>query len=281
MVNRAGVVLQGDGDRAHRRELLDVGAEADAVRARELTHPVEVLEPERDRLDEDVERARVLDRLGQHLLHLVHPGCGRVAVGHGVREQRRPRRDLRDDLVELGRELERAQLAGGREPVAGLAFERGRAGAEHLAGEPLRLREHGFVSGLAQGSRGGSDAAAGARDLLVRHARDLLLVLLGAPARERQMGVAVDEAREQRAAAGVDVDVRVRVGLERGDAAVLNGHAPGLEGHLAGAIGPQVPQAGLRGQEHLSGVVERDHSGAGSSIGIRSPCSRAADTARS
>ena len=109
--------------------------------------------------------------------HLVHPGRGRVAVGYGVGEQRGPGRYLGDDLAQLGRELEGAQLAGGRQPVAGLALERGRPGAQHLAGELLGLREHGFVRGLPQSPCGRPDAAAGARDLLVRHARDLLLVL--------------------------------------------------------------------------------------------------------
>ena len=71
--------------------------------------------------------------------------------------------------------------------------------------------------------------AAGARDLLVRDARDLLLVLPGAPARERQVGVAVDEAGEERAPARVDVDVRVGRGFERGDPAVLDGDPAGFE----------------------------------------------------
>ena len=73
VVDRAGVVLQRHGNGAHRRELLDVGAEAHAVGARQAAHPVELVEAERDRLDEDVERARVLERLGQHRLDLVHP----------------------------------------------------------------------------------------------------------------------------------------------------------------------------------------------------------------
>ena len=70
-------------------------------------------------------------------------------------------------------------------------------------------------------------------------------------------------------------------GSSDGDAAVLDGDTAGLERDLAGAVAAQILQAGLRGQEHLGGVVEGDHSDAGSSIGIRSPCSRAADTARS
>jgi hypothetical protein len=114
VVERSGVVAERHRDAPHRRELLDVGAEEDAVGARELAHPVEVVETERDRLDEDVERADVLEGLGEHLLDFVHPRRRGVAIWHGVREQPRAGRDLGDDPLEFGGELERPEFTGGR-----------------------------------------------------------------------------------------------------------------------------------------------------------------------
>ena len=171
--------------------------------AGEGAHPVELLEAEGDRLDEDVERggAGLRRPRGTIACHLVHPRVGRVAVGNGMCEQGGPGRLLVDRPAELGGQLERAQLALARESIAGFALERRRARHEHLSGQLACLLEHRFVRGLAEGPGRGGDPAAGPGDLLVRDARDLLLVLLRAPARERQVGVAVDEAREECAAA--------------------------------------------------------------------------------
>ena len=163
---------------------------------RELPHPVEVVETERDRLDEDVERAHVLERL-RAASPRPRPSRLWSCSRRGRRARAAPVRVVSCETMSSSSvaSCERAQLAGGREAVAGLALERGRPRAQHLAGELLRLGEHGLVGRLSQGPRGGPDAAAGARDLLVGDARDLLLVLAGAPAGERQVGVAVDEAR--------------------------------------------------------------------------------------
>ena len=73
VVERAGVVPEGDRHGAHGRELLDVRAQQEIVAAGERAHPVEVLEAESDRLDEDVERGGVLRGLRDHRLDLVHP----------------------------------------------------------------------------------------------------------------------------------------------------------------------------------------------------------------
>jgi len=83
--------------------------------------------------------------------------------------------------------------------------------------------------------------------LLVRDAGHLLLVLAGAPASEREVGVAVDQAREERAAARVDADVRVGGGFDRRDPAVLDGDPARLEVHLGGAMAAEVRQSRLRG----------------------------------
>ena len=78
---------QRDGDRAHRRELLDVRAQRQAELAGERAHAREVVQPEGDGLDEDVERVDVA--LARERLGLVHPRVGGEAGRHGVREQAR------------------------------------------------------------------------------------------------------------------------------------------------------------------------------------------------
>jgi len=155
-----------------------------------------VLEPERNRLDEDVQGAGIGKRVGRHRLDFVHPGIGAIAGRDRVREQRGAGGLLRDCLTELARQPQRTQLSLAREPVTGLALEGRGAGREHLPREAARLRQHHLVSGLPQRSRGGGNPAARAGNLLVRHACHLLLIFVRAPAGEWEMGVAVDEPRE-------------------------------------------------------------------------------------
>ena len=153
--------------------------------------------PKRDRLDEDVQGGDAAGghHLGHHLLHHRHPRVRGVALRDGVGQQRGRGRRLGDVDLQLAGQHERAHLPLARQPVARLALERGGAGGEHLLGQPRRLVEHLVVGGLAQRAGRGLDPAPAARDLLVGHAGQLLLVLAPAPAGERQMGVAVHEAR--------------------------------------------------------------------------------------
>ena len=95
----------------------------------------------------------------------------------------------------------------------------------------------------ASDARRARDPAAGARDLLVGHAGDLELVLLRAPARERQVRVAVDEARAaRRSPTRRPTHVGVR-GVEARDPAAVEQHAPGVERQLGRAVVAQVRQA--------------------------------------
>ena len=88
--------------------------------------------------------------------------------------------------------------------------------------------------------------------------------------------MAVDEAREQRAAAGVDTDLGVRVLLERDDPAFVDGQTTRVQPQLPGSVRAQVGQPGFRRRQQLSNALEGDHP---SSIGTRSPCVRAASSA--
>ena len=108
-----------------RRELLDVRAQRPAGAARDRAHAREVLVPEGDGLDEDVERVDVA--LARERLRLVHPRVGGEARRHGVGEQAGDRHRLHDARGELAPEPRGARLALAREPVARLALEHGRA----------------------------------------------------------------------------------------------------------------------------------------------------------
>ena len=112
------------GTERMRGELLHVRAQRPAGRPRHRAHARQVLVAERDRLDEDVERVDVA-RAGERL-RLVHPGVGRRARRHRVREQPREAHRLPHAAGQRAPEPRRARLALAREPVAGLALERGR-----------------------------------------------------------------------------------------------------------------------------------------------------------
>ena len=167
---------------------------------RDRAHAGEVLEPERDRLDEDVERVDVA--LARERLRLVHPAVRGEARRHGVREQPgEPHRLRRRAPPARGRAARPAPRRRARARSPSCPRTPSCRAASSSAREPLRLREHVVVGRRRERPRRRRDAAAEPRDLLVRHAGDLALVLLGAPAGERQVRVAVDEAGQHRAAA--------------------------------------------------------------------------------
>ena len=242
---RAGVVLERDRHRAHRRELLDVGAQVEAVggsRARPSGR--RCVEAERDRLDEDVERARVLERLREHLLDLVHPAVrGRKPSGTAWASSA-VRVVVCATVRELGGELERAQLAARREAVAGLALERRRARARASRRRArCACARTVLVGGLAQRPGGGRDAAAGrARSPRTGTPVTFCSYSSRAPAGERQVGVAVDEARgAARSRSRRSRTSAPSLGLERRDPPVARrSRRAGLERQLAGAVGAQV-----------------------------------------
>jgi hypothetical protein len=91
--------------------------------------------------------------------------------------------------------------------------------------------------------------------------------------------VAVDEARQQRAAGRVDLQLRGCVRLEAGDPVALEQHVAGLEAHLRRAVVAQVRQPVGRRAQHLRRAAQADAAHA--RIGIRTPRRSAASIASS
>jgi hypothetical protein len=236
-------------------------AQRHALARRDRPEALEVRVGERDGLHVDVER--VDGALGRQRVDLVHPRVGVPAGRDGVGEQASDG----DALPQRPGQPHQPGLRLAGEPVAGLGLQRRRAGGEHLARDPPGLREHGVVARLGQRPGGGRDAAAGARDLLVRHAGHLHLVLLRAPASEGQVRVAVDEPRQDRPAGRVDPHGGARVVVERGDHAVAHADRARLQPQLARPVAPQVRQPVLRREQDLRGT---EH-GQAHRIGIRMP----------
>ena len=147
VVDRARAGGQRHRHRAVGVELLDVGAQRDALARGDGAQVREVLVGEGDGLDVDVERVDVARR-GQRV-DVVHPGVAVVALRDGVGEEP-------GDAVgaELAAQAHGARLGVDREPVAGLGLEGRRAGASISA-----------TSALAWASTSSSDAPAKARAL--------------------------------------------------------------------------------------------------------------------
>src|SRR5690606_27546706 len=104
------------------------------------------------------------------------------------------------DLVGVtGGQAQRAGLVGDGQAVAGLGLEGGGALPQCLGEVAGEVRLQFRVVGGAGGGDGGADAAGA-----VGAAGHAGVELLGAVAREDQVGVGVHEARQDRPAAGVD-----------------------------------------------------------------------------
>ncbi len=95
------------------------------------------------------------------------------------------------------------QLAVQRKAVAALGLGRGGAPGEHLVHPAPDVRGQFLFTRPAGGVDRGEDAAAGRRDLLVGLAREARRELLLAGAGPGQVGVGIDEPRDQRAAPAV------------------------------------------------------------------------------
>src|SRR4029077_380039 len=104
-----------------------------------------------------------------------------------------------------GHGLDRGELGVAVEPVAGLALEGGRAGAEH----PLRVAAHGdgelSVGAVTGRPNRGKNSAPGRVQLLVARATGAQGELLDAVAEKGRMRVAVDEARDRAKAGAVEL----------------------------------------------------------------------------
>ena len=90
------------------------------------------------------------------------------------------------------------------EAVAALRLGGGGAPGEHLVHPPEDVGRQLLLARPAGGRHGREDAAAGRRDLLVGLAGQARRELLLAAAGPGQVGVGIDEARDQRAAAAVE-----------------------------------------------------------------------------
>src|SRR5690606_38355162 len=101
-----------------------------------------------------------------------------------------------------------------RQPVAGLDLDGGDALGQHRVQPGQGGLQQCRIVGFAGSAHGGDDAAAGAGDVGVAHALQALLELVGAVAGVDEVGVAVDQAGADPAAATVDA---LR-GVERGGA---------------------------------------------------------------
>src|SRR5918994_384993 len=116
--------------------------------------------------------------------HRVRPEEGRDAAGCADRPQRR-------------------QLCLAVEPVAGLALEGRRAGAEHPAAMALDGAAQTVLTCLTRRANRGEDAAARSVELLVPGTGRAQGELLDPVSDERRMGVAVDESRDRAEPAAV------------------------------------------------------------------------------
>ena len=115
-------------------------------------------------------------------------------LGHDVgAEERRLLGELPGDRQDAG-------LVVDGQAVAALDLDGGRALAAHLGDQPGDVAGELLVGGGAGGGDGGADAAGGVRRA-GHPGRELRRPVAG----EDQVGVAVDEAGEHRAAAGVDL----------------------------------------------------------------------------
>ena len=161
--------------------------------------------------------------------------------GHRVAREERHATGLRRRFREPAREPQLAELSLDRQPVAGLQLRRRRAVGRHLRGERLREREHLVVLGLGQHPSRPIDPTFLPVEVPVRHAGEACLELVGAPADERQVHVAVDEARNDRSLVHPSERHRlrgkvVRIARERHDPVVVPRHAAGRERRGGGGV---------------------------------------------
>ncbi len=129
----------------------------------------------------------------------------------------------------------RAQLRELRlavEPVARLGLERRRPRAEHPADVLGERGGETFLARVARRANGREDATAACMQLLVRRSARAQRELLDAIAREARVRVAVDEARDRRATAAVDLH---HVAVDRPEVAHASRRrdAPGVAEHVA------------------------------------------------
>src|SRR5207248_5467198 len=154
------------------------------------------------------------------------------------------------------------QLVVHGQAVAALALDRRDAEAQHVGEEVARALEQVVFADGAGEADGAGDAAAAGGDVGVGGAAAALGELVGPPAGERQVGVAVDQAGDDEPAAGVDALGGAELGGQVGggagpaDAAGVPGEGgvgdqAGVVGLKAGAAGGQFADIGQDGGHTL------------------------------
>ena len=196
VVHRRRAHLDRELDARPEAELVAVHAQAEARVAARLEHGARLVGVEGALLAEHVDPARVRPARVEHLaadeLHVL-VRAALVLGRHGVRSEEG------HVVGQLGGDGARAALGLGLEPVAGLDLEVGDPRPDRLGAAGARERAQ-LV--LARGAGGlGRDPDPRRRVRPAGHPRG---ELVGAVAREDEMGVAVHEPRDHAAAGGVE-----------------------------------------------------------------------------
>ena len=160
-----------------------------------------------------------------------------MPVRHRVAREQRHRARLRRGLRERARQPRLPELGLHGQPVPGLQLHRGRAVRGHLTDERHAERQHVVVGGGREHPAAAEDPALLAVQVAVARAGQARLELVGAPAEERQVHVAVDEPGNEQAAVGGADRGRPRqaaCGSDVREDPVLPRHAGGLVQHARG-----------------------------------------------
>ena len=165
----------------------------------------EIVERERDVLHVDIDL--IGEPLGrccgdQLLARGPDPIGARHALRHRVAREQRHRTRLRRGVRERARQPRLPELGLHGQPVPGLQLQRGRSVRGHLTDERHAERQHVVVGGGREHPAAAEDASLLAVQVAVARAGQARLELVGAPAEERQVHVAVDEPGNEQAAVG-------------------------------------------------------------------------------
>ncbi len=200
-------------------QLLRVQLHRQAERAGGAEHALGLRRREADRV---AERVDGVDQsfVGERRQHVVAHGVDVVVGPAGKFRRQRMRAEEsrahahREHPADRPRDAQHLRLGVALEPVARLDLQRRHAlGQEALDARRARRQQIGLGRG-ARRPYGRGDAAAAPRDLLVRRAVLPLLELVAAIAGVDDVRVAVDQPRQQPAAAAVVRDRRRRAGRD-------------------------------------------------------------------
>ena len=207
MIGRRGADLRGEFRTATAGELVRVQLRDESVRLPREQDPARLRDRERPLLHEHIAELRqgpcahLWDQLPRHELDVVGATVLELGRDHVGGEERRDDA-LGAGLPELPIQLEQRELVLQGEAVTGLGLNGGDTEPRHT-GEMALAAPPEFLPGGGAGLRHrGPDAPAPGRDLEVALAPDPGLELIGAPAAEREVGVAVHEPGDHEPAPG-------------------------------------------------------------------------------